>query len=83
MPFLSIVLSQDIYASAPRPFADFPACEAAPARGRNPSLAAKHTQHMSESNVSENMRALSMRNEMEEPLDVAECMPCETCLAAE
>ena len=37
---------------------------------------------MSESNMSESMRALSMRK-MEEPLAVAECVPCETRLAAE
>ena len=37
----------------------------------------------SEINMSESMRALSMRSEMEEPLAVAECVPCETRLAAE
>ena len=39
--------------------------------------------NMSEVNMNESMRALSMRNEMEEPLAVAECVPCETGPAAE
>ena len=43
----------------------------------------KSESNMSDINMNESMRAMSVRNEMEEPLAAAECLPCETCPGAE